>query len=45
LLFGADIGGYDEREIFECLKKEERAGEIFNKANNDLKEAIKSNDG
>jgi len=44
-LFGAGVGGYDEKEIYECLKKEPRAEEIFNNANKRLALAVANQDG
>lgn len=28
-IYGAGVGGFDDREIFECLKKEPTADSIF----------------
>jgi hypothetical protein len=32
-LFGAGYGGYDEKAINECLKKEPKSEQFFNNAN------------
>jgi hypothetical protein len=44
-LFGAGIGGYDEMEIYECLKKEPKARDLFNNANTELNTAVQKKDG
>lgn len=43
-IYGAGVGGFDEREILECLKKEPTADKIFLGADKDLRTAITNQD-
>lgn len=39
-LFGANIGGFDEKMLFDCLSNEEKAQGIFYNADLELKKAL-----
>lgn len=43
-VYGIGFGGFDEKEIFECLKKEPTADAIFLQADEDLNNSIVNND-
>lgn len=43
-LFGANIGGFDEKMLYECLQKEEKAQGIFYNADLELKKALQQGD-
>lgn len=39
-LFGANIGGFDEKMLFDCLMNEDRAMQIFYNADMEIKKAL-----
>lgn len=43
-LFGANIGGFDEKMLFDCLQNESKAHGIFYNADLELKKALKEGD-
>lgn len=43
-LFGTNIGGFDEKMLYECLVKEEKAQGIFYNADLELKKALQQGD-
>lgn len=43
-LYGAQVGGFDEGKLFDCLDREITADQIFVQADADLKTAIQNND-
>jgi hypothetical protein len=43
-LFGTNIGGFDEKMLYECLQKESRAQDIFYNADMELKKALQNGD-
>jgi len=43
-MFGAKFGSYDEKDLYNCLKNEPNADQVFLVADQKLKEAVKNND-
>jgi len=39
-LFGANVGGFDEKMLYECLQQEDKATGIFYNADLELKKAL-----